>query len=122
VDAPAAVRVVFCPEQISAGEAVADTAGSGFTVTLTEALEEHPADVVPVTEYVVDVAGLTVMGEPVAPVFQEYDDAPPAEREALCPEHTVAGAAVAVIAGIGFTVTLTETVEEQPDEVVPVTA
>jgi len=70
-DAPLAESVVLCPGHMAAGEAEAVTEGRGVTVTLTLALEEQPAVVVPVTEYVVEVVGLTVTGVPVAPVFHK---------------------------------------------------
>ena len=120
VDAPPAVRDVLCPGQMAAGEADAVTSGDGLTVTETDAVEEHPAAQVPVTVYVVDIVGLTVTGEPVAPVFQVYVDAPPADREELCPVHMAAGEAEAVTVGIGLTVTVTEAVAVQP-AVEPVT-
>ena len=49
------------PEQMVAGEAVAVTLGNGATVTVTDALREHPLALVPVTVYVVVEEGLTVM-------------------------------------------------------------
>ena len=47
--APVAVRVLEPPEQMVAGEALAATLGAGATVTVTEALREHPLALVPVT-------------------------------------------------------------------------
>jgi hypothetical protein len=38
------------PAQIDVGDAVALTFGIGFTVTVIEAVLEHPAEFVPVTE------------------------------------------------------------------------
>ena len=43
--------------------------GRGLTVTVTEAVREHPLELVPVTVYTVVSPGLTVMLEVVAPVF-----------------------------------------------------
>jgi hypothetical protein len=57
------------PVQIDAGEASAVTSGNGLTVTVMEAVFEHPMELVPVTVYVVVVSGLTVMLADVAPVF-----------------------------------------------------
>jgi len=57
------------PVQIAAGEASAVTFGNGSTVTVMEAVFEQPMELVPVTEYVVVVSGLTVMLADVAPVF-----------------------------------------------------
>ena len=46
------------------------TFGDGFTDTVTVAVIVHPVSVVPVTEYVVVVAGVTVVLDDVAPVLQ----------------------------------------------------
>lgn len=46
---PLAVSVVDCPVQSDAGEAVAVTAGNGFTVTVTLTVVEH-VELNPVTE------------------------------------------------------------------------
>ena len=51
------------------GDAVAVTLGEELTVTVIEAVFEHPIELVPVTEYVVVVVGLTVILAVVAPVF-----------------------------------------------------
>jgi hypothetical protein len=69
VDAPLPVSVVLFPEQIVGDEAVADTVGVGFTVTVTWLVEEQEP-VVPVTVYVVVDAGDTVTVVPLnAPGF-----------------------------------------------------
>ena len=44
-----------------AGDALAVTFGKGLTVTVRETVFEQPAELVPVTEYVVVEVGLTVM-------------------------------------------------------------
>jgi hypothetical protein len=44
--------------------------GNAFTVIVFEVLTEHPAPLVPVTEYVVVVDGLTLMDDDVAPLLQ----------------------------------------------------
>ena len=46
------------------------TSGIGFTVTAMEAVAEHPYILVPVTKYVVPVAGVSVMLEDVEPLLQ----------------------------------------------------
>ena len=43
-------------------------------------------------------------------------DAPPAEREELCPVHMAVGEAEAVTVGNGLTVTVTDAVPEQPTD------
>jgi len=70
VFAPLAVSTEVAPLHIAAGLAVALTDGNGFTVTLTVAVPEHPAPVVPVTVYVVVALGVTVMLAVLPPVFQ----------------------------------------------------
>jgi len=67
--APVAVSVLDPPGQIEAGDAVAVTAMDEPTVTVTDAVPEHPLAFVPVTEYVVVEVGLTVMLAVVCPVF-----------------------------------------------------
>ena len=47
--------------QIVVGDAVAATVREEPTVTVTEAVPEHPLAFVPVTEYVVVEVGLTVI-------------------------------------------------------------
>ena len=47
--APVAAREVEPPAQIVEGEAMAVTVGKGLTVTVTEAVAEHPAPLLPVT-------------------------------------------------------------------------
>ena len=57
------------PAQIVAGDAVAATVMDEPTVTVTDAVPEHPLAFVPVTEYVVVEVGLTVMLAVVCPVL-----------------------------------------------------
>jgi len=47
--APVAVNADDAPEQMEAGEAVALITGSGFTVTVTDAVLWHPFALTPVT-------------------------------------------------------------------------
>ena len=58
------------PEHMVEGEAVAVTVKPLPTDTVTDAVPEHPLELVPVTEYVVVEAGLTIMLAVVSPVFQ----------------------------------------------------
>ena len=57
------------PAQIDAGDALAVTVIDEPTVTVTDAVPEHPLELVPVTEYVVVEVGLTVILAVVCPVF-----------------------------------------------------
>ena len=63
--APLAVNTEVAPLHIAAGLAVAVTDGNGLTVTLTVAVPEHPAVLVPVTVYVVVALGVTVLLAPL---------------------------------------------------------
>ena len=65
VVAPLPVSVVDCPEQIVAVPAVAVTVGVGLTVTVIVSESVHPAEIVPVTVYVVVLPGETVTEVPV---------------------------------------------------------
>jgi hypothetical protein len=85
----------------------------------------HPSKVVPVTEYVVLIVGLTVFVAPapneplqlnVVPVISEL-----AVSSVLAPKQISFGFAVAVIVGNGLTVTVTSAVPVHPAKVVPVT-
>ena len=66
MDAPEALSVVLPPVQIEVLVAVAVTVGLGFTVISRVAVLVHPFAAVPVTVYVVVVAGETVTGEPLS--------------------------------------------------------
>jgi hypothetical protein len=71
---------------------------------------------------VVVEAGMSVTEEPMSdPGIQLYVEAPLAVSVVEDPEQTVAGAAVAVTFGNGFTVTVTVAVLKQPGPFVPVT-
>lgn len=66
VVAPDAVNVADVPEQTVAVEVVTVTVGVGLTVIVRVAVPVHPLAAVPVTVYVVVVAGVTVTGEPLS--------------------------------------------------------
>jgi len=86
------------------------------------AVPVHPAELVPVTVYVVVALGVTVLLVPVPnPPDQLYVFAPLAVNSELAPLHTADGLAAAVTVGNGFTVTLTVAVPVHPAELVPVT-
>jgi hypothetical protein len=57
------------PEHTDDGDAVAVTSKPLPTDTVTDAVPEHPPELVPVTEYVVVEEGLTVMLAVVCPVL-----------------------------------------------------
>lgn len=121
VDAPLADKLVVPPAQIDVLVAVAVTVGDGFTVMVRVAVAVQPFAAVPVTVYVVVVAGVTVTGDPVNdPGIHAYVDAPLAVIVEVEPEQIVAGVAVVVTVGVGFTVMVRVAVPVQPVEV-PVT-
>ena len=69
--APVPVILVDAPAQIVAFVTVVPTAGIGLTMINLVAVAVHPEALVPVTVYVVVVAGATVMVVPLnAPGFQ----------------------------------------------------
>jgi len=122
VFAPLAVNTEVAPLHIAAGLADALTVGNRFTVTLTAAVPEHPAVLVPVTVYVVVELGVTVLLAPLPKVCDQlYVFAPLAVNTELAPLHIAAGLADAVTDGNGFTVTLTVAVPVHPAVFVPVT-
>ena len=92
-----------------------------MTVTVTCAVDEQPA-VVPVTVYVVVVAGETEIGEPLMlPGIQLYDVAPLPVSVVEEPAQMVGLEAVAVTVGVGLTVTVMVAVDAHPGPSVPVT-
>lgn len=60
---PAAVKVAALPAQM-VGDVIVN-AGNGLTVTVRVAVLTHPAELVPVTVYMVVMVGLTVTLLPV---------------------------------------------------------
>jgi hypothetical protein len=117
---PDAVRVVELPAQIGLLLAAILTVKLGLMVMVIVAVPVQPA-VVPVTVYVVVVAGETVTGFPVPrPPLHEYDVAPLAVSVVDVPEQIGLTLADMETVGFGFTVTVTVAVPVQP-AVVPVT-
>ena len=114
----------MAPLQIVGEAGVTETTGAGFTVTVTFCVDVQPAEV-PVTVYVVVLAGLAVT---IAPLVVERPlsglqlkvSAPVAVRLTLSPEQMVADEGVTDTTGVGFTVTVTFCVDVQP-LIVPVT-
>ena len=118
-----AVREDDDPLQIAAGVATVVMTGTGLTVRVTKAEPVHP-DAVPLTVYVVVVAGATDTGDPLKLPGNHANVVPAmlllALKDADAPLQIAAGVAAGVITGFGFTVTVTEAVPVQP-AVVPVT-
>lgn len=98
--APLALSVAVLPEQIDplAGELVIVNDGRAFTETVTAAVFEHPAPLLPVTVYVVVTEGVTTIEDVVCAVLQEKELALEAVKVADAPAQIVA-APVAVIEG-----------------------
>jgi hypothetical protein len=111
--------------QISVGVALAVIVGNGWTVTVTSAVPVHPSIVVPVTEYVVVVVGITVTLGLVPKPFDQLNVVPGISELTVSSELSFrqisVGVAVTVIFGNGWTVTVTSAVPVQPSGVVPVT-
>jgi hypothetical protein len=76
------------------------TSGDGLTVTVTKEVMVQPISVVPVTRYRVVIAGLTVMADEVAPVFQMKLTPPLTESVADAPAQITDGVATTVKSGI----------------------
>jgi len=106
VFAPLAVITEVCPLHIAAGLAVALTVGNGFTVTLTAAVPEHPAVLVPVTVYVIVPVGDTVLELPLPKLCDQlYVFAPFAVNTEVSPLHIAAGLADAATVGLSKVIT-----------------
>jgi hypothetical protein len=119
------IKSELSPRQISDGVALAVIFGNGWTVTVTVAVPVQPSGVVPVTEYVVVVVGLTVKFEFVPNPLDQLNIVPGISeltiKSELSPRQISIGSADAVIFGNGWTVTVTSAVPVQPSFVVPVT-
>jgi hypothetical protein len=114
------VSVVLFPAQIEAFVAVTPTVGEGLTVIVRVAVAVH-APVVPVTVYVVVVAGETVTVVPdKLPGIHVYVVAPFAVIVVLFPLQIVPPVVVVVTVGEGETVISCVAVDEHPVDV-PVT-
>ena len=85
----------------------------------------HPSGVVPVTEYVVVVVGLTVTLGFVPNPFDQLNVVPGISELTISSELSFRqisdGVALAIIVGNGWTVTVTDAVPVHPSCVVPVT-
>lgn len=116
------MSVVEAPSQIVAAVFVAATVGEGFTVINCVAVPTHPFPSVPVTVYVVVVAGASVIEVPVKlPGIQVYVDAPFAVMVVKLPSQIVPFVVDAETTGNEFTVTVSVAVFVHPGPVEPVT-
>jgi hypothetical protein len=113
--------VVEEPLQIAVAAGLMVTTGKVFTVTVTDAVALQPAFEIPVTIYIVEASGLTVMFEPVTPVFQSNVFAPLAVKVTDAPAHISVLDAVHSTIGSALTTTLSEADAEHPCMSVPVT-
>ena len=94
--------------------------GLGETLTVFDAVAEHPFASVTVTLYVVVADGETVVAAVVAPVLQRYEVPPDAVNVTELPAHIVAGPVIVAVAG-AFTETVFDALAEQPLESVTCT-
>jgi hypothetical protein len=118
--APLPVSVTLLPAQTAAAVELAATVGNVCTVTVTEAVFEHPLPSVPVTVYESVETG--VNGTPsVTPPVHAYKLAPLPVNVTLLPEQTADAVVFAFTVGNAFTVTVTVAVFEHPLPSVPVT-
>ena len=77
------MSAVDCPIHISKSPVITGE-GNGFTTTFKLAVEEHPSELVTVTEYRVVAAGAEIIDEAVAPVDHKYV-APPEAVNTVVP-------------------------------------
>jgi hypothetical protein len=92
------------------------TNGKGFTVIVFIAVLVHPLTLVPVTVYVVVTVGENATPF-VTPPDQVYVDAPEPLNVVDPPMQIIEFVAMAVIVGVGFTVTATVLVPVHPKAV-----
>jgi hypothetical protein len=116
--APEAVKVVLPPVQIEGAVGVTDTVNEGVTVTVTVVVDEQPDPSIPVTVYVVVVAGFAVTVAPVValrPVagLQVYVTAPEAVN-VVEPPVQIVGFAGVTASDVLPTFTVTVPVPVQP--------
>jgi hypothetical protein len=121
VDAPLAVSVAAAPTHIADDDEDKLTVGKTFTVIVLDTNPEHPAELNPVTEYVVVDPGLTKILDDVAPVLHVYEFAPEALNVTELPAHIAFADALTVTDGKAFTVTATVATLVHPPAPVPVT-
>ena len=122
--APVALRFAVPPGQMDV-LLPALTTGRGCTVTNRESLLTHPFASVPVTTYLVVLAGFavgdeTVVDESPAEGLQLYVLAPFAFSEMLLPKHKEVSRPASTT-GNAFTVMMTVVVSAHPAPLVPIT-
>jgi hypothetical protein len=105
--APLAVKVAELPEQMDVGvETTRTEMEDAPTITLTVSVLLQPG-LVPITEYVVELLGLTCVVPAVEPVDQEYVLAPLTLRVTVAPAQTVPeGFELMERVGVGTTLTV----------------
>jgi len=120
--APTPIKLTGDPLQtVSLGAIVKLTAGIGFTVMVMDALSIHPVPFVPITVYVLVVAGIKFTPF-TTPLFQLYEVAPVPESETDDPIQMEApGEEMIPTLGAVITFTVAIAVFVQPFKSVPVT-
>ncbi len=109
------VMLAEAPLQISVALEVRLNTGLGYTVTVVVADPVQPL-AVPVTEYVVEDAGLTTIEAVVAPLLQRYvvpGKSEEAVKVVLSPSQIAGLTGVIETSGLGLTTTVTESISEQ---------
>jgi hypothetical protein len=117
-----ALSATVLPAQITVDVGVTFTTGSVLTVTVNVCVSVHPFASVPVSVYVVVLAGATVNGLPLSdPGIQSYVTPPDPVSTVESPTQSVAALAVAKTLAAGATATVTVAVLLHPGAFVPVT-
>ena len=104
---PLAVKVTELPGQILGAVGVMEAVGRGFTVTVADAFELQPNELVTLTLYVVVVVGVGVIDCVVAPVLHTYELAGLAVKVVEFPLQILADDGEMLATGTGLTATCT---------------
>ena len=113
------MSAVDCPIHISKSPVITGE-GNGFTTTFKLAVEEHPSELVTVTEYRVVSAGAEIIDEAVAPVDHKYV-APPEAVKTVVPPTQMLALPLMLAIGKGKTVIPISSVDVHPLQSVTVT-